>query len=63
MFSDKPEHDWTSHAADAFRYMSLIWRNPESEKPIEKPRFLHDLTANEVFWPKHEQGSGQRERI
>lgn len=24
VYSDKPEHDWSSHCADAFRYMSVI---------------------------------------
>lgn len=51
IFTDNPVHDWTSHASDAFRYLSLVWKNPEAEKPAEKPRFLHDMTANEVFWP------------
>ncbi|MGG1947097.1 hypothetical protein AB1286_20150 [Trinickia sp. NRRL B-1857] len=63
MFDDKPEHDWTSHAADAFRYLSLIWRNPEAEKPVEKPRYLHDLTANEVFWPAQGTHQPEMERI
>lgn len=63
IFTDSPVHDWTSHASDAFRYLSLVWRNPESEKPVEKPRFLHDLTASEVFWPSQSSNSSQRERI
>jgi len=63
IFTDNPVHDWTSHASDAFRYLSLVWRNPESEKPVEKPRFLHDLTASEVFWPSQSSTSVQRERI
>lgn len=25
MFTDKPRHDWTSHPADAFRYMSVAY--------------------------------------
>lgn len=32
-FRDKPRHDWTSHAADSFRYASLVWR--EEMKPKE----------------------------
>ena len=28
IFHDKPKHDWTSHAADAFRYLSLVWKEP-----------------------------------
>lgn len=31
-FRDKPRHDFTSHAADAFRYLSLIWRNPDVQE-------------------------------
>ncbi|CAB3782105.1 hypothetical protein [Paraburkholderia fynbosensis] len=63
IFTDNPVHDWTSHASDAFRYLSLVWRNPESEKPAEKPRFLHDLTAKEVFWPATSSQTPVRERI
>jgi phage terminase large subunit len=63
MFTDAPVHDWTSHASDAFRYLSLVWRNPESEKPVKKPRFLHDMTANEIFWPKQGDTAPTRERI
>ena len=25
-FKDAPHHDWTSHAADAFRYLCMAWR-------------------------------------
>ena len=37
-FRDKPLHDWTSHAADAARYMALSWRElkPEEKKPEPK---------------------------
>lgn len=34
-FRDKPRHDWTSHAADAFRYMAMAWR---SLAPQPKPQ-------------------------
>jgi phage terminase large subunit len=37
IFTDNPLHDFTSHAADAFRYLSLIWRHPsarEAEVPL-----------------------------
>ncbi len=38
VFRDKPLHDWTSHAADAARYMALSWRElkPEEKKPEPK---------------------------
>jgi len=27
-FTDNPVHDWTSHPADAFRYLAWVWREP-----------------------------------
>lgn len=35
-FRQRPKHDWTSHAADAFRYLAIACR--ESYKPPEKPK-------------------------
>jgi phage terminase large subunit len=35
-FKRTPKHDWSSHAADAFRYLAMAWREPmqaEEEKP------------------------------
>jgi len=26
VFRDKPRHDWTSHGADAFRMLSIAWK-------------------------------------
>lgn len=35
-FRDKPKHDWTSHAADAFRYFAVSMRDEMPElKPIK----------------------------
>lgn len=51
VFRDKPLHDWTSHGADAFRMMAVAWREMAPAAKPEKPRFLNDLTANDVFWP------------
>jgi len=44
-FKASEVHDWTSHLADAFRYLALSWRNvpaPAVEKPIIPPpgRFI-----------------------
>jgi hypothetical protein len=33
VFKDSPEHDWSSHSADAFRYLSLSWKRPDVTKP------------------------------
>lgn len=35
-FKDKPRHDWTSHASDAFRYMAVCYQE-EARSNAEKP--------------------------
>ena len=32
-FDDTPAHDWASHGADAFRYLSLEWKIPKTTQP------------------------------
>lgn len=61
-FKSKPRHDWASHGSDAFEIIGQVWRNPESEKPPVAPRFLHEATADEIFWPK-QKDPFKRERI
>lgn len=61
-FKSKPRHDWASHGSDAFEIIAQVWRNPESERVTPKPRFLHETTADEVFWPK-QKDPFRRERI
>jgi hypothetical protein len=38
-FRAQAVHDWTSHPADSFRYLSLAWRRP-MPKPIKLPQPL-----------------------
>ena len=40
VFKSVPKHDWTSHAADAFRYMAMAWREMQ---PAAKP--THPIKA------------------
>ena len=54
VFRDRPKHDWTSHSADAFRYLSIVWKDEES--PILKDNRitgLHvgqtDVSLNELW--------------
>ena len=54
VFRDKPRHDWTSHGADAWRYLSIAYR--EEEKPILKDHSIKglyvgqtDVTLNEMW--------------
>lgn len=39
-FKDEPRHDWTSHAADAFRYLCMAYKAIASEQPAPPPRVL-----------------------
>jgi hypothetical protein len=38
-FKPTPVHDWSSHAADAFRYLALRQRTPEPDEPPYIPRY------------------------
>jgi hypothetical protein len=37
VFTDRPRHDWSSHSSDAWRYLSLAWREMQPEKPPAPP--------------------------
>lgn len=41
-FKDAPRHDWTSHSADAFRYLAMAWREmvPQPERPREPKQLI-----------------------
>lgn len=59
-FKDTPKHDWTSHTADAFRYLCMAWREqriPESEKPKPAVKSINDYTLNEAFEFRERGGS------
>jgi hypothetical protein len=65
VYKNTPKHDWTSHFADAARYMCVAWR--AMVQPKEKPKFLvttRTPTLNEML--KHHDratGAGKRQRI
>ncbi len=49
-FKRTPEHDWASHAADAWRYLSLAWdfpAKPRPPKPKEAMRGYEMMTVDE----------------
>lgn len=55
-FRDTPLHDWTSHAADAFRYLAMAYREiaPEAPKPPPKvigvgPWSPGNVTLNDLW--------------
>jgi len=50
VFHDRPLHDWTSHAADAFRYLAMAWKQLTPEPPPQdalkallKPKTLNEM--------------------
>lgn len=45
VFIDKPAHDWSSHDADAFRYLSLSWKRAATTQP-EAPLMDRLLAQN-----------------
>jgi hypothetical protein len=54
VFRDKPRHDWTSHGADAFRYLSIVWK--EEARIITKDEPIRgvfvgqtDVTINDLW--------------
>ncbi len=51
MLSDKPVHDWTSHAADAFRYLAIAYETkPKSEpKPPATKIITPAMTIDNLF--------------
>ena len=48
-FTDKPLHDWTSHAADAFRGLAVRHKPPRSERSKQRrPSRKRDLWAGRL---------------
>jgi hypothetical protein len=51
-FSDRPRHDWSSHAADAFRYLCMAWRRAAKPAPATPTPVLKGLnqTTYDELW-------------
>lgn len=64
VFTNRPKHDWTSHRADAFRYLCMAWRELVP-KPAPVPGKLLSIgNMNEVtlddLWDKPQPRPRQR---
>jgi hypothetical protein len=46
VFRDKPRHDWTSHGSDAWRMLSIAWR--EEEKALPKDDTIKGLFVGQT---------------
>ena len=50
VFRDVPLHDWTSHFADAFRYLAMAWKVQRADPPPEKKRRdLPEMTLDDLW--------------
>ena len=64
VFRDRPRHDWTSHSADAFRYLSIAWR--EEEKVASKDDSIKGLFVGQTdvslndLWKQKPRTTGGR---
>lgn len=65
-FSRKPEHDWSSHTADALRYAAvvakhteLIQRKPPATQPYVVPSMDHAWSLDQL-WKDHEEDVRRR---
>jgi phage terminase large subunit len=48
-YSHKPRHDVYSHGADAWENLARVWKSAKIELPPAKPRFLNEMTVDELF--------------
>lgn len=48
-FKKQPIHDFTSHDADAFRYLATIY-NYLTKQPDKEYTSIQDITDDEIFW-------------
>lgn len=48
-FRSKPRHDWASHFADACEIIGQVLKKDIEVKSPPKPRFLEEMTFNELF--------------
>ena len=50
-FDPAPVHDQHSHAANAFEILARVYKIDIIPTEKTGPRFLHEATANDLFWP------------
>lgn len=58
-FKASEVHDWSSHLSDAFRYLSMAWRETISHVPVEKPKEML-YTLDDIVLPPIQEPSRRR---
>lgn len=59
IFRPQPRHDWTSHAADAFRMAAIAYREEPKPRPTEPPKFWHQQTISELIEAQRRKRLGE----
>jgi hypothetical protein len=49
VFKKTPNHNWASHGADAWRTLSVSWREPVPEEVTAPLRGMHEMTIDELW--------------
>jgi phage terminase large subunit len=68
-FSSRPEHGWSSHGADSWRYLAMAARaairrmRPEPEAPKEDAKLGHYPLTLDKMWEDRETTAKRRQRI
>lgn len=55
VFRDNPLHDWTSHPADAFRMLAVMWKEQHVSLTPEPAKFDTDRTISEIIKRQRER--------
>lgn len=50
MYGTEPRRDENKHAADAAEIIGQVLRAEVQSEQVEKPKFLEQMTANDLFW-------------
>jgi phage terminase large subunit len=49
-YTTEPIHDMYSHGCDAFEVMAQVWKSAKKVEAPAAPRFLNEITVNEIFY-------------
>lgn len=59
-YSTTPKHDVYSHGADAWEILARIWKSAKLPQPPATPKFLEQMTVNELFYGEEQHGGYDR---
>ena len=63
VFKNTPKHDFTSHCADAFRYLCMAWRELAPEPVVQPGKILAVGSLNQVSLNDLWDAQGERRKV